>query len=265
MRPLSLPAVLAACVLLLAACGGGGDDGGTATPSPDATAADGATELSEGVAALVNGTEIPTDQLEARVETASESPEVAEILEGEDGAAALAQLRASILSQMIVNRIVLDGAEERGLEVDDEAIEETREELAEQAGGEEAFEEQVEQAGLDADQLASELEAITALRLVREDLSAEADTPAAGPSPDGTTPDPADALLQQWLLERLQAAEVQVDPEIGSWDPAQGAVVPPAVPAPATEGTTDEPTGPASPSPADTASPTATETATEEE
>lgn len=262
MRPLSLPAVLAALVLLLAACGGGGDDGGAEDPSPGATAADGATELSEGAAALVNGTEIPTDQLEARVETASESPEVAEILEGEDGAAALAQLRASILSQLIVNRIVLDGAEERGLEVDEDAVEETREELAQQAGGEEAFDEQVEQAGLDADQLSSELEAITALRLVREDLSAETGTPTAAPSPDGASPDPADALLQQWLLEQLQAAEVQVAPEIGSWDSNQGTVVPPAVPAPGTEGATDDATGPASPaaSPSPTAaSPAATE------
>lgn len=238
MRSRSVPAVLLALTLGLAACGG--DDGASDEPSPAPTAAaegdDAGAELAEGVAATVNGTEIPAALLDARVETAAAAPQLAEILEGEDGDAARAQLQASILSQLIVNEIVVDGAEERGLAIDEDAVAETREELTTQAGGQDAFDDQIEQAGLDEEQLAAELEAITALRLVRDDLTGEADgtPPPAAPAPDGSTPDPADALLQQWLLEQLQGADIAVAPAIGSWDATQGTVVPAGAQAPST-------------------------------
>lgn len=256
MRRPPLLAVLLTSILVLTACGGT-DEAGTGEASPTAAATGGpeASPLHDGVAAVVNGEEIPTELLSARVETAAASPELAEVLAGETGDQARAQLRASILSQLIVNEIVVDGAEERGLAVDDAAIAETRQELTTQAGGEQAFDEQVAAAGLDEDQLTAELEAITALRLVRDDLS-----PAAGASPSeaesaddaaaGTTPDPADAALQQWLIERLQAAEIAVAPEIGTWDPRQGTVVPAGVSAPVPpEGrATGGPTGEGTPS-----------------
>lgn len=248
MRRVPVLATLAALVLALAACGDGAEEGASGDVSPTATAADGDTaapELEDGVAAVVDGDEIPADLLEARVETAASAPELAEVLEGENGDAARAQLRASILSQLIVNEIVVAGAEERGLEIDDEAIAETRDELTSQAGGEAAFEEQVGAAGLDEDQLAAELEAITALRLVRDDLSDGASPAPTEPSADATTPDPADLALQEWLIERLGTADVTVAPEIGTWDPAQGLVVPPG------GGLQAPPTGGAPPAPTD--------------
>lgn len=257
-RPRSLLAVLATLLLVLAACGDGGDEpAGSGSPSPAGEAAGAEVELAEGAAAMVNGTEIPTPVMDARVDTAASAPEIAQILEGEDGDAARSQLQASILSQLIVNEIVLDGAADRGLEVDEEAVGETRAELTEQAGGEEAFAEQVGQAGLDDVQLTAELEAITALRLVREDLTEEAggSPPPVQPGPDGATPDPADALLQRWLLEQLQTAEVAVAPAIGSWDPTSGTVVPAgmpqqqAPPAPDSTGTEGGTTGPATTAP----------------
>lgn len=256
-RSRPLLALAAAVALALAACGGAGDDAAPDT-SPATDDAAGA-ELGEGVAAVVNGTEIPTEVVDARAATAAAAPEVAAILEGEDGEAAQAQLQASILSQLIVNEIVVDGAEARGLTIDEDAIEETRDELTTQAGGAEAFAEQVDQAGLDETQLMAELAAVTALRLVRDDLSAEADgtPPPVQPAPDGSTPDPADALLQQWLLGQLQEADVTVEPSIGSWDPTRGTVVP--------AGATAPPAGPPAPpaseptAPADAPAPTATE------
>lgn len=258
MRRSALPAVLAALVLALAACGGGAEDGATEDTSPTPTATEGASaaDLDGGVAAVVNGEEIPAELLDSRVDTAAEAPQLAEVLEGENGEQARAQLRASILSQLIVNRIVVDGADERGLTIDDQAIAETREELTEQAGGEDAFDEQVEAAGLDEGQLTAELEAITALRLVRDDL---AGGEAPERDPDATTPDPADAALQEWLVEQLREAEIVVAPEIGRWDPAQGTIVPtgaaaPPAPAqaPAGDGGAGAPTAPTTPSPAAT-------------
>jgi hypothetical protein len=232
LRSRSVLAALAAAALVLPACGDGGDDAtpettptATSTDGTDGAAAADAPSFEDGVAAVVNGEEIGAELLEERVELAAASPELAPLLEGEDGEAARAQLRASVLSQLIVNQLVLDGAESRGLEVDDAAVDETREELAAEAGGEEAFEDQVAQAGLDEDQLRAELEAVTALRLVRDDLQEETGAEDE-PSPNPTEPSAGDALLQQWLLEQLTSADVAVAPEIGSWDQTQGTVVP---------------------------------------
>lgn len=229
-------AVLAAAALVLPACGGGDEPDPSLTPSAEDEQAD-AAAVADGVAAVVNGTEIPHDVLAARIETAASTPQVSQMLEGDQGDQIRAQLEASILSQLVLNRIVLDGAEEFGVDVDEDAVEETRSQLVSEAGGEDAFAEEVAAAGLDPEQLLAELEAVTAMRLVREELVAaeeaeSAEEPEAGPTP---TPQgsPGDAALQQWLVEHLQSAQVQVDPEIGRWDPAQGMIVPPAAEAPA--------------------------------
>lgn len=213
-------AALTVVVLTLTACGGSEPEEETT----DADPTEGTVALDEGVAATVDGTEIPADLLEARLANAEDTPQISQLLEGEQADAVRRQLASTILSQLIVNEIVVNGAEEMGLEVDEEAIETTREELVTEAGGEDVFVEQVSAAGLDEEQLAAELESITALRLVREELTGE-EAPAPGPQATAS-PSEDEAALQQWLLEHIQAAEVQVDPEIGSWDPNQGAVVP---------------------------------------
>lgn len=247
LRPLAVAAVAA---LALTACG----DSDSGQPADDPTGTETAAgsagaELGEGVAATVDGTEIPTTIVENRVDSAAQTPEVSELLEGEQAEAVRAQLRASVLSQLIVNELVVSGAEDLGLEVDDEAIAQSREELVESAGGEDAFDEQVVAAGLDESQLAAELESITALRLVREELAdaEEAETEATateGPQAQPTEPTGPDAALEQWLVEQLRTAEIQVDPEIGTWDPAQGLVVPPGggLQAPSTGGAPPAPT-----------------------
>lgn len=214
---------LATAAVALAACGGGDDatsaspgqeDGGDATASADA----------QGVAATVNGTEISRETLDGRVEKAVAAPQLAQMIEQDTTGAAREQIAASVLSQLIVNQLVLDGAEEMGLEVDDEAIERTREELTTEAGGEEAFEEQIAAAGIDEATLQEELRSIAALRLVREELTPEADAEAQ-PSAEGE-PSPADAALEEWLLAQVSEAEIDVDPQIGTWDPARATVVP---------------------------------------
>ncbi len=231
-------AVFAAAAITLTACGGGGAEDPSTSQSEGATDAG---EVGGDVAASVNGTEISRELLDGRIETASATPEVAQLLEGEQGEALKAQLTASVLSQLILNRIVLDGAGEMGLEVDEDAVAETRQQLVDESGSDAAFEEQVASAGLDPDQLTAELEAITAMRLVRDELggAAASETPTEAASPGA---EPGSAELQQWLVEQLEAAEVAVDPELGTWDAAQGRVVPvggdvaPPAPAPAPDG-----------------------------
>jgi hypothetical protein len=265
-RPL---AVFAAATIALTACGSG--DGGTEVDDPS-TAADvegGTAAVGDDVAAVVNGDEIPTELLDARVDNAAETPELSQLLEGEEGDDVRGQLQASILSQLILNRIVLEGAQDMGLEIDDAAISDTRDQLVSEAGGEDAFEAQVAEAGLDDDQLASELESITALRLVRDELGVPDEAPTG---PEDPAADPAQAdPLQQWLVERLSEAEVAVAPELGTWNATQGQVVPPGlpeqpsgdagVPAPPPDGATPSPAEPTTtaptPAPDATASPAA--------
>lgn len=216
----------ATVALGLAACGG--DDASTSPGQEEtATSSEGAAAEADAaeVAATVNDTEIPRSVLDSRVEDALATPQLAQMAESDASGDAEKQVRASVLSQLIVNQLVLDGAEEMGLEVDDEAIAQTRDELVTEAGGEDAFAEQVAAAGLDEDQLSSEIESIAALRLVREELtgSAEPQQPSEGADPSA---DPNAGALEEWLIEQVQSAEIEVDPAIGTWDAQQAAVIP---------------------------------------
>lgn len=236
MRPLLAGLLLAA--LVLAACSDGsatGDTtagGGNASPTPE-EATEGA--LADGLAARVNGTEIPSEEVDARVEAATASEEVAAQLEGSGGEQMLAEFRAQTLSVLVQTRIVLDGAEELGAAPTTEDVEAARADLVEQVGGEEAFEEAVGQAGMSTEALDEQLRGIAAIDAVGAALVEQG---ATEDLPDSAQGDPQQVAVQQWLGEQIAAADVVVDPAYGQWDPTTGQVLPPAVATPAPGATT---------------------------
>lgn len=231
--PLSLIAVLG-----LAACSSepdGADPGPTTTASPDAGAAtgpDGGTaapegetfsaDLGDGVAATVGDTEIPTADLEARIELTLESDQMQQQLEQGDPEQVRQNLQGQILQQMVLQQLIVQAAADEGVEVTEEDVAEERASLAEQFGGEEALEEQLQSVGLPQDQLEGEIRASVAIQQVTEGLMADTE-----PSDDPTAQQQAEAQAQQqWLLGKVSEIEVVVDEEYGAWDPAQVAVVP---------------------------------------
>lgn len=138
LRPLA--AVMAA-LLLLAGCG----DAATDDTTDDATDAAAPTELGPGAVATVDGTDIPRERLE---EAVRELEGDVEDLEAEERAATVGQTQRQILSLLIQATVFDNLAEERGIEVTDEDLAETREDILEGLGGQEGLDTALEQSGL---------------------------------------------------------------------------------------------------------------------
>ena len=241
-------ALLLSGALVLSACGGGGDDAsGDATDTPSATATDAAPsdasstdpagqaelvseDLPEGVAATVSGTEISVEELEARLEVIRAIPQVEQQLEGDSADQVESQLQLQALGQLVLQEVVIQGAAGEDVEVTDEQVAERRSEIEDQAGGDEAFAEQLASAGVPEGQLDQELRASIAFEVVTEKLLADAGIdPTATPSEGGTASPPATPEAQQiqkdWLSELVSSTDVVVDEAYGAWNPATGQVV----------------------------------------
>lgn len=243
--PTRLPlALLLSGALLLSACGDG-DDAATDASATDApTAATDGTDvptdqptqaelvsgdLPDGVAATVGDTEIAVEDMQARLDAIRQIPQVQEQLEAEGGEQLEAQLQSQALGQLVLQEVVLQGAAQEDVEVADDEVEARRTELAETAGGEDAFGEQLSTAGVPDTQLDQELRASIAFELVTEKLLADAGvepTEAATEEGAGPAQNPqAQQVQQEWLLQLVTETDVVVDEEYGAWDPSSGQVV----------------------------------------
>ncbi len=197
---------------------GAGTEGGTAAPQGETFSAD----LADGVAATVGDTEIPTDDLEARLELTLESDQMQQQLEQGDPEQVRQRLQGQILQQMVLQKLIVQAAADEGVEVTPEDVASERAALAEQFGGEDALMERLASVGLPEEQLEGELRASVAIQQVTEELMADTE-----PSDNPTAQQQAEAQAQQqWLLGKVSEIEVVVDEEYGAWDPAQVAVVP---------------------------------------
>ena len=240
---------LLAGALLLGACGDSGDsssDDAATTPSSTATATEGGTaaaeptqaelvseDLPEGVAARVGDAEIAVETLEERLAVIREIPEVAQQLEGEAAQDYEAQLQSQALGQLVLQEVVLQGAAQEDVQIDDEQVEARRSELAADAGGEDAFAEQLAGAGVPEAQVGQELRASIAFEVVTEKLLADAgvdpqatETPTEGATSPAAQPQQAQQLQQNWLVELVSSTDVVVDEAYGAWNPTSGQVVP---------------------------------------
>lgn len=208
LRTTSTALVLAA--ITLAGCSNGANDDPAATAT--ATSATGAVSLDAGVAATVDGEEIAADRVDERVDRLVERAPAEEV-EAIEPERLRDSLRAQVLTELVLSRIVQQGAEELGVEPSEEAVQELRDTLIEQAGGEEAFREQAQSAGYTPEQVDTQLHTVATLQAIDEQLR------------EGDQGEPG-AAAQRWLTERVAESDVAVDDEYGRWDAASGQVVP---------------------------------------
>lgn len=253
MRIRTAVAPLLAGALFLTACGGSSDDAAPeATGSESATAAEGATgtptdaastpelvseDLPEGVAATVGDEEISVEALEERMAAIREVPQVKQQLEGDNAAQVESQLQTQALGQMVLQRVVIQGATGEDVQVGEDQVADRRAELEEEAGGADAFAEQLATAGVPESQFPTELRASLAFELVTqkllEDSGIDPDAATAAPTPSGTesaSPNPeaqqAQQIQRSWLTELVASTDVVVDEAYGAWNPQSGQVVP---------------------------------------
>jgi parvulin-like peptidyl-prolyl isomerase len=98
------------------------------------------------VAATVNGTEIPVSEVEERFEQAKKQPQVAQRLEAEAGYQK--EIQAQILSQLVVSHLLQEWADDLSIEASPSEVADERDKLIESVGGQDAFDQAVEQSGL---------------------------------------------------------------------------------------------------------------------
>lgn len=231
---------LVAAALLAAACGdddsSGNDERSVSDESSETTDEPTTAEVDDGVAAVIDGDEIPAATIDDAVDGLAQSPQFSEQLQGPEGEAARGQLQAQVLSSAITTKIVSSGAEDLGEPVTDDDIADARAELESQVGGPEALEAAIEEQGLTESLLDLELTSLAAMRNVQRALDAEAGEEApedsAPPSEDAEL-SPSEQRVQEFLVDALASAEVSVHEDYGVWNAESGQVVPPGgAPAP---------------------------------
>lgn len=187
-------------------------------------------ELEEGVAATLDGEEISDEEVDERYESAAEVPEIAEQIEADENIETL--LRAEILGQLVQERLITLGAEELGVEVTDEGMDEAEERIVEQSGGEEALESALEEQGVTDEQYDEVVRVEALIGGIRDRLADEVGDEEAAEAEElseqtGQEVDAVDLALNDWFSDLMADTEVAVDASYGSWDPMSGQVMPP--------------------------------------
>ena len=125
------------------------------------------------VAATVNGSEITVDQVEERFEGAKAQPQVAQQLESDTDGAYESSIQAQILSQLVASELLEQWAEDLNLEAGEEEIAQERESLIEEIGGQEAFDQAVEQSGLSEDDVKQQIRQQVLQKKISEEVAGD--------------------------------------------------------------------------------------------
>lgn len=125
------------------------------------------------IAAKVDGTEISLDTVEDRYEAVAGSPQVESQLRLDADGSFRRQLQAQVLTQLIRSELLERGARELGLEVTAEDVAETRAEIVEEVGGEDAFQLVIEQNNLTETDVERELRNIAIQDAVEAALTSD--------------------------------------------------------------------------------------------
>ncbi len=157
-------------------------------------------------AATVNDTDIAASDIDAQVEILANSPQAEQQFQGVDEEQRDKQLRADVLSQFIFEVILREGAEELGVEVTEDDVAETRTEIATQFGGdEEAMYTQLEEQGLDREEVDRQLQLAALQEAVIAELGPEVSDEDVQEAYDAGTP------ARHILVEDEQQAQDAID------------------------------------------------------
>ena len=138
-----------------------------------ALAACGGTVGDASAAAVVNGVKIPIDTVQQRFESVERDPQLAQQLAADEDGSFKARVQARLLSQMIQAELLSQAAEDLGIEITEDDIQAERENIIEQVGGEEAFEQIIEENGLTEDDVRSQIRDLIVERKVEESLGGD--------------------------------------------------------------------------------------------
>jgi peptidyl-prolyl cis-trans isomerase C len=124
-------------------------------------------------AATVNDEEIPVSAVEERFEAVEANPQFSEQLAADEEGDLRSEVESEILTGLIRTRLLEQGADELGVEVGDDDVEAQRAEIVDEVGGEEAFDQLVEQQGLSEDEVDNQIRELALQEALTDELVAE--------------------------------------------------------------------------------------------
>lgn len=126
-------------------------------------------------AAVVDGVVIELDTVQQRFESVRRDPQLAQQLAADEDGSFKARVQARLLTQMIQAELLSQAAEDIGVEITDADIEAERQSIVEQVGGQEAFEQIIEDNQLSEDDVTSQIRDLVVERKVEEALGEDVD------------------------------------------------------------------------------------------
>jgi parvulin-like peptidyl-prolyl isomerase len=126
-------------------------------------------------AAEVNGEAIALSAVEERYESVAANPQFADQFAADEDGTLTVQVQAGILTELIRAQLWAQGAADLGIEITDADVEARRAEIVEEVGGQDAFDDLVEQSGLTEDILQAEIRSIVVRERVEEQLAGDID------------------------------------------------------------------------------------------
>lgn len=148
----------ALAVLLAAALAACGEVTGTGDPE---------------VAATVNGTDITIAQVEEQFETAKQQPQVSQQLEQDPDGKFRKEVQATVLTRLVTSQLLEQWAEELKVSATPEEVTSERAALVEEFGGQEAFDQQIEQSGLTEPEIEEEIRKIVLQNEISDRVAAD--------------------------------------------------------------------------------------------
>ncbi|QBI21610.1 hypothetical protein ER308_19930 [Egibacter rhizosphaerae] len=176
------------------------------------------TSLEEGTAAIVEGMDITDDEVDALFDEESDIEQFEEQL-GED-ADVETLVRTELLTELVLGELIVQAADERDVDVTDEDRED-----AEDAAGEQ-LDQALEEGQLSEERREMNLERQAMFEALRRDFEGEAteeqeeQAEEFGEQQGGQELTGDDIAMDEWIVERIQTADVEVDEEYGVWDPS---------------------------------------------
>ena len=115
-------------------------------------------EESQEVVATVNGEEIAREELEVMLEQQKQQYQMQGMdMDSEDMSDMLEQLERQILDSLVANLLMAQAAEEKGISVSEEELEQEYQDLVAQFGGEEELNQQLEAAGITQEEIKEDI------------------------------------------------------------------------------------------------------------
>jgi hypothetical protein len=122
----------------------------------------------------------------------------------------------SVLTFLIQTRIALDHAASRGISVSADEVDRELARVITSLGGQEAFDDFLSQRGLAVETVRRVIERSLLRSKVQQDVLRDAGSPGGDQG----------QAFSRWLRDRLEGAEVQVNPRFGRFDRSTATVVP---------------------------------------